>query len=383
MTDEIFTERLLRLANTVIIALGIYLICRDLFVGLGADGEPIGRDFSCFWSAGRMALDGLVLDIFDPKSMMKLHETYLDGPQGRLAPWFYPPLLLLYISCAFALLPYKLAYFVYLSLSGLAYFVVTRRLFPTIKPLHIMGFPAFWYNLISGQNGLITAILLIGGLLFLARNQTVAGILMGLMSFKPQLCLALPVFLLLERRWLTILSGSITFAALAALSTLIWGPAVWGAFLTGLKEAQSYNQSGNMMTPNAFAHLYGTLKVIGLSHSTAMVLNYTFAAAAGCATIRIWLLPYDQTVKFAGVILMTLLLPPHLLYYDFVATGAVIIWLWRYENLRPALLLLWVSPYIWPFFGTIGVPLFSIAAAALLYQLSRMSAAVSARRPAN
>jgi alpha-1,2-mannosyltransferase len=378
MADEIFTERLLRLAHAVMLALGIYLIGRDYLVGFGTAGQPMGRDFSCFWSAGRMVLDGGVLDVFNPHSLSIFQENYPGGPQGKLSPWFYPPLLLLYIACAFALLPYKLAYVVYLVLSTGIYYGVARRLFPLVKPMYIFGFPAFWYNLLSGQNGLLTAVLLVGGLVYLVRSQITAGILLGLLSFKPQLCLALPVFLLLERRWQAILTGTMTLAALVAMSTVFWGTGVWWAFLDGLKEAQTYNQSGDMMTPDAFAHLYGSLKVIGLSHSVAMALNYTFAAVAGGAAIRIWLLPYDQTVKFAAVILMTLLLPPHLLYYDFVATGAVIIWLWRYELLRPALVLLWIAPFIWPFFGMLGVPLFTIAAGALLFQLSRVSVGVHA-----
>jgi alpha-1,2-mannosyltransferase len=373
MLNELISDKLLRITHTVMLSLGIFLVVRELFAGIGPNQQPLGRDFACFWSAGRMVLDGHILAIFDPQAMTKFQQVYLDGPQGQLAPWFYPPLLLLYISCVFALLPYKLAYFVYIVISVAAFYGVTRRLFPAIKPLYFLSFPAFWYNLVSGQNGLLTAIILVFGLLSLAKQPWLSGFVIALLSYKPQLCLAVPVFLLIERRWPTILAGSATLVALIGFSTAMWGSAIWPAFLNGLQAAQTYNQTGHMMPPHAFAHLYGSLKVLGFDHATAMAVNYMFAAALGCMAIRIWLLPYERSIKLAAVVLMTLLLPPHLIYYDFVVTGAAIAWLWPNENLRPTLILLWFAPFIWPPFGSLGIPLFSIAAALLFYQLTVLS----------
>ena len=374
MLKRFLDDDLLRIPHIALLLLGISLITAGIYAGynapLGLYFQPMGMDFFCFWSAGRLALDGNVQDIFDPKALAIFQQHYLNAPEGWSLPWFYPPLLLLFISCAFALLPYKAAYFVYLLISISGYYILARRFFPSIKPLYVLSFPAFWFNLLSGQNGLLTAVLLVGGLLALTRQPTAAGMLLGLMSYKPQLCFAIPVFLIMERRWRTILVGTATFLGLVALSTVVWGPAVWTAFFAGLQTAQDFNQGGNSIRPESLAHLYGTLKTIGVHHQTAMIANYAFAALAGCAAIRIWLRSDDETVKYSVVILMSLLLPPHLMYYDFVVTGAVIAWLWPRENLRLALVILWWAPFMWPVMAKIGVPLYPLVSAMLLYRLT-------------
>jgi alpha-1,2-mannosyltransferase len=354
--------------------LGFSIIIHGIVIGynvpIGDFGQPMGLDFYCFWSAGRLTLDGHVRDIFSPDALAAFQQAYLKSSQINL-PWFYPPLLLLYVSCAFAMLPYKLAYFAYLVISFCSYYFSARHLFPKIKPIFILGFPGFWFNLISGQNGLLTALILTYGLIYLAKNQITAGVILALLSYKPQLCFALPVFLLVERRYQTIAAGILTFVASVGLSTLLFGLDIWALFYNGLREAQNFNQLSGHIRPESLAHLYGTLKASGLSHTLAMQINYVFAAIAGCAALRIWFLSNEADVKNAVLILMTLLLPPHLLYYDFVVTGALIAWLWPKEHLRPALAIIWIASTLWIFLPSPGIPMLTIAASMLLIQLNR------------
>jgi alpha-1,2-mannosyltransferase len=374
-------EDLLRVPHIALLLLGVSLIIGGIYAGynspLGLYSQPMGMDFYCFWSAGRLAIEGHVLDIFDPKVLATFQQSTLGAPEGWSLPWFYPPLLLLFISAGFALLPYKLAYFAYLLISISAYYVLTRRFFPTLKPLHILSFPAFWFNLLSGQNGLLTAVILIGGLLSLSRQPMTAGIILAALSFKPQLCLALPVFLIAERRWTTIIAGILTFLALTLAATLAWGPTVWSAFIGGLQAAQDFNQLANKIRPESLAHLYGTLKTIGVAHQPAMIANYVFAAVAFAVGLRIFLRTDDQAIKNSVVILATLLLPPHLMYYDFVVTGAVIAWLWPRENLRTALVILWWAPLMWPVVAKWGIPQLPLATALLFYQLHKETSAAN------
>jgi alpha-1,2-mannosyltransferase len=332
--------------------------------------QPMGKDFFCFWSAGRMVLDGKILDIFSPKALAVFQQAYLNAPADFSIPWFYPPLLLLYVSCAFALLPYKVAYLTYLLISAAAYFLLARRFFPAVKAVYIVCFPAFWFNLISGQNGLLTAILLTCGLICLTSRPVLAGSILAGLSYKPQLCLAVPIFLVVEKRVATIAAGTLTFLGLVGLSTLLFGMSVWSAFLDGVQEARNFNHLSGQVRYESFAQLYGSLRVMGVDHALATQLNYGFAALAALAAIRFWRRSHHQTETYAIVILLSLLLAPHLIFYDFVATGAVIVWLWHRPNLRPALGLIWAAPFIWPFLGAYGVPMLSLAATWILLQLN-------------
>ncbi len=368
-------DDLLRVPHIALLLLGVSLIAGGIYMGydtpLGLFSQPMGMDFYCFWSAGRLAIEGRVLDIFDPKVLATFQQSALGAPEGWSLPWFYPPLLLLFISAGFALLPYKLAYFAYLLISIGGYYALTRRYFPTLKPLYILSFPAFWFNLLSGQNGLLSAVILIGGLLAMTPRPLIGGLILAALSFKPQLCFALPVFLLVERRWQTIFAGALALLALVLAATAAWGPAVWSAFTNGLQVAQDFNQLGTKVRPESLAHLYGTLKTVGFAHHTAMVANYVFAALAFCVGLRIFLRTADQSIKFSIIILSTLLLSPHLMHYDLVVTGAVIAWLWPRENLRTALVILWWAPVMWPFVAKLGIPQLPLATALLLFHLNK------------
>jgi Glycosyltransferase family 87 len=375
MLNRFLSDDLLRVPHGAMLMLGLFVTSNGVYVGFNAPiGQfelPMGMDFYCFWSAGRMTLDGNIRDIFNHEAMAVFQKNYLGAQELSSIPWFYPPLLLLWISCAFALVPYKIAYLAYMAVSVIAYYFLARRLFLLVKPLYIVAFPAFWFNLISGQNGLLSAVILVSGLVALAKQPVRAGCILALLSFKPQYCLALPVFLLMERQFQTMLAGALTLALLVVVSVGLWGVEPWLRFVDGLGSAQHYNQLTGTVRFEYQAHLFGTLRANGVNQVLAMNLNYAFAALAGCAAIRIWMSDHEATVKYAVVILMTLLLSPHLTYYDFVVTGAVIAWLWPQARLRPALIILWFSPVMWPVLGKIGIPQLPLAAAMLLYQLNQ------------
>ena len=62
-----------------------------------------------------------------------------------------------------------------------------------------LAFPAVLINIGHGQNGFLTAALLGGALVVLDRRPLVAGILIGLLVYKPQFGLMIPLALLAER----------------------------------------------------------------------------------------------------------------------------------------------------------------------------------------
>src|SRR5258706_16321345 len=61
--------------------------------------------------------------------------------------------------------------------------------------------PAVFVNAVRGQNGTWTAALCGGGLSLLERRPLLAGGLLGLLIYKPQLGLLIPVALLAGRHW--------------------------------------------------------------------------------------------------------------------------------------------------------------------------------------
>ncbi len=61
--------------------------------------------------------------------------------------------------------------------------------------LLLLAFPAFWSNATYGQNGFLSAALLAGATHHLDKRPAVAGVCFGLLAYKPQLGLAVPLAL--------------------------------------------------------------------------------------------------------------------------------------------------------------------------------------------
>src|SRR5947209_4071280 len=80
--------------------------------------------------------------------------------------------------------------------------------------------PATGITLISGQTGFLSGALMVGGLRLLPTRPALAGVLFGLLTYKPQLGVLVPVALVAMSGGRAIVAALATFAALAVASGL-------------------------------------------------------------------------------------------------------------------------------------------------------------------
>ncbi|MBL4871204.1 MAG: DUF2029 domain-containing protein, partial [Robiginitomaculum sp.] len=163
-------------------------------------------DFNNLWSGSRMALDGHVNWLFDA-------DLYREELRRRIHPeipnheWSYPPSLLL-IGAPLALLPEFSAYILWtLATIGLLFMAVRSLELPKHITLAIVLCPAVFINAAYGQNGALTAGLLIAGLSLARKKPVLAGICFGVLTIKPQLGVLIPFFLLASGNWRAIISA--------------------------------------------------------------------------------------------------------------------------------------------------------------------------------
>src|SRR5580704_12301615 len=180
-----------RLRGYALIVLTLSLAIAVIWVALAdglidRNGKPIGTDFSNVWAAGKLVLDGEQAAPYDPA---RQHEAEREAFGGREVPfygWHYPPLFLI-VAAGLALLPYGWALLAWMALTLPAYLVVIRNIVPRPETLLVAAaFPAVLVNVGHGQNGFLTAALIGGSLLLLDKRPTLAGILFGLLVYKPQ-----------------------------------------------------------------------------------------------------------------------------------------------------------------------------------------------------
>ncbi len=95
-----------------------------------------------------------------------------------------------------------------------------------------LAYPAVLINVGHGQNGFLTAALLGGALLMLDRRPLMAGILFGLLVYKPQYGLMIPLVLAVSGRWRIrfIAAAKPHWLLLTIATTLSFGVSAWHAF---------------------------------------------------------------------------------------------------------------------------------------------------------
>ncbi|HET6194781.1 MAG TPA: glycosyltransferase family 87 protein, partial [Acetobacteraceae bacterium] len=206
-------------------------------------------DFLVFHAAGRAWIEGQGALIYNGDALTAFQNAlYADRLPGevRFRPFFYPPTFLLMLL-PFAALAVGKAYALFLSgTAALATMLEGRHDWPGW--LAILVSPAAVWVALTGQNTFLSLALFYGGFRLLDTMPALAGILLGLLAYKPQLWLLVPLAVVAARQWkaLAWMIGTIIVMALASL--VVFGPDLWRAFFDAAHEAGSPRIVDQMLT---------------------------------------------------------------------------------------------------------------------------------------
>ncbi len=173
-------------------------------------GKPIGSDFVSFWAASSLTLAGAPASVYDLERHKAAEAEAIGHADIPYYAFFYPPVFLL-IAAPLALIPYGWSLAIWLAATGAAYAATARRLLGVREWLWpTLGFPAALVNVMHGQNAFLTTALCGGGMLLLDRRPVLAGALLGVMAYKPQLGCLVPLALLVSGRWTALAAAAAT-----------------------------------------------------------------------------------------------------------------------------------------------------------------------------
>ena len=372
-------------------------------------GRPLGTDFSNVYAAGTYVLEGRAAAPFDP-SLQRAREQALFGEKTPFYGWHYPPFFL-FIAAALALLPYGLALLVWQGATLALYLLVMRAVLRFIPPLQgegrtaeggpgwgqvqnsapetptrrapltdpgsspgqalplsgggigghpgplwlllALAYPAVFINLAHGHNGFLTAALLGGGLVLLERRPLVAGVLFGLLAYKPQFGLMIPLALIASGRWRTIAAAAGTVALLIAVATAMFGPEVWRAFLASTRFTREVLLEAGDVGWHKMQSVFSWTRMWGGPVPLAYAMHGMVTAAAGAALVWMGRSDAAYPLKAAALCLAALLATPYCLDYDMMVLAPAIAFLAAHGMAhafapweKSALAFLWVAPLI-------------------------------------
>lgn len=150
----------------------------------------LGSDFVHFWAASSLALSGEAAAVYDPARLYAVEQA-VTGP-GTTIPWLHPPTFLLLVL-PLSLVPHLFSLAAWLFLTGLGYLTVMRRIAP---------------------------------------HPFAGGFLLGLLSYKPQWWVLIPLALMAGRQWKALGAMLSAVLVLALASAAVLGYEVWQAFFS-------------------------------------------------------------------------------------------------------------------------------------------------------
>ncbi len=341
--------------------------------GLDVTGHQIGRDFIGVWAGPQLAFNGALQTLFD----LPGYHAAIGRLFGQPLPfhnWGYP-LFTLVTFWPLAQLPYFWALAIWTVGLFAAFAAVAlapldrQRRAPAL--LMLLAAPACLINILGGQNGFLSAALFLGGVLWIESRPVAAGILFGLLSFKPHLGILLPFVLIAVGAWRVIVSAVVTAALLVAMSVLIFGVDPWLRYfeVVGAFQVMLLQRFEGFYTCMMASVLAGA-RTFGIPYPAALALQVAVAIPVVAAAV--WAVRKTADPCRRAFVLATAapLVTPYAFDYDLTAVAAVLVWLmfgrlpWR-PGFSGIYLLAWVAPIAMMYLNKLGLGLFPLVLMAL------------------
>jgi hypothetical protein len=390
-------ERIRMVAVAVMIAsaAGFLYLVVTATGGVDLQGRPIGTDFSNVYAAGTYVLEGNFQAPFDSVQQYA-REQAIFGEATQFYGWHYPPYFL-FVAAALAWMPYGLALFVWQAITLGLYLLAIRAILssfrgaqsanpesittalqgqaPNTSPwrrwlwipdsryaasgmtadwlLLALAFPAVLINVGHGHNGFLTAALLGGGLVVLDRRPLVAGILFGLMAYKPQFGLMIPIALAAGGYWRSFAAAAVTAMLLTLVTTLAFGVQVWHAFFVGAEFTRTVVLEQGDTGWHKIQSIFSWARMWGAPVPLAYTIQGAATLVFAMATAWLWNGKAPYPLKAAGLCLAAILATPYTLDYDMMVLAPAIAFLaadgmargfgpWE----KTALAALWLVPLV-------------------------------------
>jgi len=321
-TDDRDRLRVLRVALAVCAVQPAFWVVKLLIATLNSP-EPWFPDFFGLWSFGRYALTHAPATIYDER-LLHAFETALGmPPDARHYSCFYPPWSLLLLVPAGAL-PYAVA--------RIAWLVLTFGMYAGALAAWRWQRPVFGLLLLApssavcflvGQNGFLTAALMLGGMHLLWTRPLTAGLMLGGLVCKPQFAILVPFVLLFGRHWRATAGAIMCIAVMSLAATLAFGVETWDAWLQSILGQAGTLTAGRQRLFGMMPTLTSAVQQLGGTAAAAYIVQ---AAGGLGGVLALWRVRHCRDAEARAVLpLATILATPYAFHYDLpMTTGAVL-----------------------------------------------------------
>ena len=279
-------------------------------------GPPVGGDYVAFWGAARAVDQGEAAAIYEMANF-EAHLLEEGPPRERYGlTWQYPPTYFFFII-PLLLFPFFLGYVAW-SVSTMALFLGTMRATLKLQWLGLFmvaALPVTFNAIITGQNGFLTASLLVLAAALPDKRPIIAGVAAGLLTFKPQLGVLLPFAYLAGGYWKSFITAAVVAIAMATASVGVFGLETWQAFITSIISV-SEGVSNAVYPIHKMPTVFAAFHKSGLPREAAMIVQAIAAMGAITLIIWVWRTLKDMEMRAAILCAAAYLCTPYAYYYE-------------------------------------------------------------------
>ncbi len=293
------------------------------------DGSGVPTDFVNVWAAGHLALGGHAAAAYDWPTHKLVEETALGHAFDGYFGWHYPPSFL-FVAAGLALLPYTIAFLAWAIGTFLPHLAAIRAIVGDRAGYWVAAaFPAVLSNFVDGQNGFLSAGLIGGALIVLERRPLLAGLLIGLLTYKPHLGLLFPIALVAGRQWRVIGVAGLVAIVMAATSWAVFGTGTWQAFVGNIGHTSQAFLSDGLADWRKLQTAFGLTRILGGSETLAWLVQGAVALVAAAAVAALWRSKARYEIKAAALAVGAVMATPYLYIYDMAVLAVPLAFLFR------------------------------------------------------
>ncbi len=344
-------ESIHRFPRWAVYGLGCAILCGYLIVVVSVlvggyesarrGGPPVFTDFTPKYAASLLVQSEPAANLYVPERMFQAEISAAQAAYGGaltdrqarsigFAPWMYPPVFIVALY-PLALLPYFVSLAAWLLATAVPYVLaVSDAVRHRAAWLLALAAPPAFYNIMYGQTGFLSAGLIGLGLSRLHSQPVLAGVCIGLASFKPHLGLLLPFALVAGGHWKPFGIATITVVGMVSLSLFAFGMDPWYG-LIGTTELTLQGFQGGAYALSAMTSVLGMLQLAGVDFATAWTIQIGVGLAALAAVVWAWrnasAAPTHLGLPIAVLCAATLLSVPMAYCYDLALLVPAMAWI--------------------------------------------------------
>ena len=284
-----------------------------------------GTDFVLWYTLGDFGRTGDVADLYrGPEKLEKRQFALVPESKGDFFVCLYPPQMTA-LFAPFARLSYLHAFLIW-SVIGVGVYatcmIEVGRTCPSLRPiagtvaLCAAAYPGFFEQIAHGQCAIVSLVFVTAAYLALnAGRPVLAGFAIGLLAFKPTLAVTAVAIFVLAGEWRLLVGAMLGAGLQYGVATFAYGLDVMTGYVRALIEL---GEAVQRQTPKPYnMHCLRAFWSLLIPVPTVARGIY-LASAAGVVFLawRAWRQNTDVGVKFAAVLLATVLVSPHLYVYD-------------------------------------------------------------------